>query len=90
MDADFLKGLPCDKSDCRLARHPNVAISHEHTPAVTDREGKEIEPAVTKSEIAYEVSCSACGKTYRQPEVNGVKGEWAEYVAPKAEEAQAT
>lgn len=78
MDAEFLKGLPCDMTTCRLTRRPNVSISHDHQPAVTDREGNVITEAVTNSEIAYEVACATCGQTFRQPEVNGVKGDWAE------------
>lgn len=78
MDADFLKGLPCDRNDCRLVRRPNVAISHVTTPAVTDREGNVISEAVTDSEVAYEVACQTCTKTFRRTEKNGVKADWAE------------
>jgi hypothetical protein len=78
MDKEFLEGLPCAQPTCRLTRLPNVAVSHEHQPAVVDRLGKVIQEAVTNSEIAYEVACATCGKTFTRPEVNGVKGAWAE------------
>lgn len=78
MDKEFLKGLPCDKDNCRLMRLPNVSVFHGTTPEVVDRKGNVVEPAKLDSEIAYEVSCSTCGKTFSQPEKNGVKGNWAE------------
>lgn len=69
--------IPCERNDCRLERLPNVATNLPITPAVLDRDGKEVTPAVNPNSTTFYVYCSVCDRTFQQDEANGTKGAWS-------------
>lgn len=71
-----LKTIPCKRPDCAFERLPNTATNLPITPAVLDRDGKEVTPAVNPNATTYYVYCAACDRTFQQSEMNGEKGAW--------------
>ena len=69
--------IPCSRDDCRLERLPNTATNLPTTPAVLDKEGKEVTPATNPNTTTFYVYCAACDRTFQQDETAGESGAWS-------------
>lgn len=69
--------IPCDLSRCLLERLPNTATNLPTTPAVFDREGTEVTPAINPNTTTFYVYCAVCDRTFQQDETGGTAGAWS-------------